>query len=76
MLGNENSVHPIGMPWMDFDAHVWVCPNLAKAKKVLAESQRRMNIEPGAIWERSAIALKTYAIGRHLQAVFKERNTP
>lgn len=50
MLGNENSVHLVGMPWMDFDAHVWVCPNLAKAKKVLVESQRRMNIEPGAIW--------------------------
>ena len=50
MLGNEHSVHPIGTSWMNFDARVWVCPNLAKAKKVLAESQQRMNIEPNAIW--------------------------
>ena len=50
MLGNEHSVHQIGAPWMNYDAHVWVCQNLAKAKKVLAESQQRMNIEPHAIW--------------------------
>lgn len=50
MLGNEHSQHQIGGAWLNHDAHVWVCPNLAKAKKVLLESQRRMNLEPNAIW--------------------------
>lgn len=50
MLGNEHSLHQIGAPWMGFDAHVWACPNLAKAKKVLAESHRRMCLEPHAVW--------------------------
>lgn len=50
MLGNERSQHQIGLSWLNYDAHVWVCPNLSKAKKVLQESQKRMNLEPHAIW--------------------------
>lgn len=50
MLGNEGCVHQIGSQWLNYDAHIWVCPNLSKAKKVLQESQKRMNLEPHAIW--------------------------
>lgn len=50
MLGNENNMHQIGAPWMNYDARVWVCPNLAKAKKVLQESQQKMCLEPGCVW--------------------------
>ena len=34
VLGNENAIHKIGAPWMECDVHVWVCPNLTKAKKI------------------------------------------
>lgn len=50
MLGNENAVHKIGAPWMSFDSRVWVCPSLAKAKKVLEESQKIKILDPGPIW--------------------------
>ena len=50
MLGNENNMHQIGAQWMNYDARVWVCPNLAKAKKVLQESQQKMCLEPGCVW--------------------------
>ncbi len=49
MLGNQNTAHPLGQSWCNVDERVWVCPNLAKAKKVLAESQR-FSLEPHCVW--------------------------
>lgn len=50
VLGNENAIHQIGSPWMACDTHVWVCPNLAKAKKVLEESHKFSVLDHHPIW--------------------------
>ena len=50
VLGNENAVPQIGAPWMKTDMHVWVCPNLAKAKKVLVESHKISVLDRHPVW--------------------------
>ena len=50
ILGNEHNVYRVGMPWMNHNERLWVCPNLAKAKRMLMESQQRLAIEPRSIW--------------------------
>lgn len=51
MLGNPNNVHHAGDVWTGTDCRVWVCATLDKAKRILAESQKRMcGLEPGCVW--------------------------
>ena len=50
VLGNENAIHKIGAPWMECDVHVWVCPNLTKAKKILEESHKVGVLNPHPVW--------------------------
>lgn len=49
MLGNERCAHHIGSVWADYDTRVWICPNLAKAEKVLQNSQQN-RLEPATMW--------------------------
>lgn len=50
MLGCDDVTKVIGGAWLNYDSRVWVCPNLNKAKQVLAESQKSLNVEPNPIW--------------------------
>ncbi len=49
MLGNERCVHRVGDAWIGVDCRVWICPNLAKAEKVLQNSQMN-RLDPGEMW--------------------------
>ena len=50
MLGNEHCVHRIGSTWSDYDCRVWMCPNLAKAEKILRKSQQE-KLDPAVMWD-------------------------
>ena len=49
MLGNDNCVHLLGCAWLPRDSRVWICRNMAKAEKILQESQQNC-MRTGCIW--------------------------
>jgi len=49
MLGNESCNRMVGSVWSDYDCRVWLCPNLAKAEKVLQQSQQE-RLDPSVMW--------------------------
>ena len=51
MLGCDDYPKQIGTQWLTHDCRVWVCPNLAKAKRVLRASHQKM-LEPHNVWTR------------------------
>ena len=49
MLGNNHCMHAVGSTWAEHDCRVWICPNLAKAEKVLRQSQQN-RLDPSCMW--------------------------
>jgi hypothetical protein len=49
MLGNKNDIHQLGAAWKSVDSKVWICSSLAKAKRVLEDSQQ-FSAMPHCVW--------------------------